>query len=249
MDTLRRDFDVQLRQLEDLVLRMGSFVVEMLHDAMEALITQNEVLARDVRARDKLANSLDEEIEQASIRLLALQSPVASDLRRIASALKVTTDLERVGDYASDIARCAIRLVGEPYFAPLEDIPAMGRIVESMIQDALKTYANRDVVFGKQVRDRDKQVDEIYRRVHEQILQRMEQEPALVRQASELLFVARYLERLGDHTKNVIERVAYAETGSRWPWRSEEWKRLHGLIKEEDTETSSAGEEPVDHEE
>lgn len=192
---------------------------------------------------------MDEEIEQASIRLLALQSPVASDLRRIASALKVTTDLERVGDYASDIARCAIRLVGEPYFAPLEDIPAMGRIVEGMIQDALKTYANRDVVFGKQVRDRDKQVDEIYRRVHEQILQRMEQEPALVRQATELLFVARYLERLGDHTKNVIERVAYAETGSRWPWRSEEWKRRHGLLKEEDAETSSAEEEPVDHEE
>lgn len=231
METIRRDFDSQLKQLDDLVLRMGSLVVSMLGDAMQALITQDETLAQQVRTRDDLANELDDEIESFSMRLLALQCPVASDLRRIASALKVVTDLERVGDYATDIAGCAINLLDEPYFSPLEDIPEMGRIVIGMIQDALRTYVNRDIVFGKQVRDRDKEVDRIHKRVHGQLLEWMQKEPRFIRQASELLFVTRYLERLGDHTKNVIERVAYAETGSRWPWRADEWKAARAAEK------------------
>lgn len=227
VETVRHDFRTQMEHLDDMVLRMGSLVVAMLHDAMDALARQDERLAREVRKRDEVANQLDDEIEQAAMRLLALQQPVAGDLRRIAAALKAVTDLERVGDYATDIARCAIHLVGEPYLAPLEDIPEMGRLVEGMIQDTLRTYVSRDVVFGKQVRDRDKQVDKIYKRVHAQLLEWMEREPRFIRQASELLFVARYLERLGDHTKNIIERIAYAETGSRWPWRSIEWKQAH----------------------
>ncbi len=247
MTSIRSDFDAQLARLDDSVLRMGAFVVAMLHDAMEALVRQDETLAREVRRRDKLANQFDDEIEQTSMRILALQQPVARDLRRVASALKAVTNLERVGDYASDIARCAIRLVDEPHFAPLEDIPEMGRIVEEMIRDALKTYVSRDVVFGKSVRDRDKEVDRIYKRVYGQLLDWMQREPRVVRQASELMFVARYLERLGDHTKNIIERIAYAETGSRWPWRSEEWERLHSA---EPSEPSAAEppEDAVDHE-
>jgi phosphate transport system protein len=236
-----------MQRLDENVLRMGSFVVTMLHDAMQALATQDEALAREVRQRDELANQFDDDIEQAAMRLLALQHPVASDLRRIACALKSVTDLERVGDYATDIAHCAIHLAGEPYFAPLEDIPEMGRVVQSMIQDALKTYATRDIVFGKQVRDRDKQVDRLYKRVHAQLLEWMTQEPPVIRQAAELLLAARYLERLGDHTKNVIERVAYAETGSRWPWRSEEWKQAH---PQDVSEAPLDGpEDSVDHEE
>lgn len=247
MESLRRDFDQQMQQLDDSVLRMGSFVVAMLHDAMAALATQNEPLAREVRRRDQVANDLDDAIEQAAMRLLALQHPVAGDLRRIACALKAVTDLERIGDYATDIARCAIKLVGEPYFAPLEDIPEMGRVVESMIQDALRTYVTRDVVFGKQVRDRDKIVDRLYKTVYGQLLEWMAREPQVIPQAAQLLLTARYLERLGDHAKNIIERVAYAETGSRWPWRTEEWKRAHPKMA--DTATAVAAEDSVDHEE
>lgn len=245
METLRYEFDRQMQQLDDSVLRMGSFVVAMLHDAMHALVTQDEALAREVRKRDELANQFDDEIERAAMRLLALQHPVAGDLRRIVAALKIVTDLERLGDYATDIARCAINLVGEPYFSPLEDIPYMGQLVEGMIHDALNTYVSRDVVFGKQVRDRDKEIDRVYKRVHGQILEWMDREPQVIRQASELLFVARYLERLGDHTKNVIERVAYAETGSRWPWRSDEWKQAR---RAEDETPPRAPSDSVDHE-
>jgi phosphate transport system protein len=249
MDSVRSGFDAQLQALDDSVMRMGAWVVAMLHDALEALVRQDEALAREVRKRDDLANQLDDEIEQAAVCLLALQQPVAGDLRRVTSVLKAVTDLERVGDYASDIARCAIRLAERPYFAPLEDIPEMGRVVEGMIQDTLKTYVSRDVVFGKAIRDRDRDVDKLYKRVHEQLLVWMEREPSVVRQASELMLAARYLERLGDHTKNLIERIAYAETGSRWPWRSEEWKRQQaGSPMPEDAATAPP-EDAVDHEE
>ncbi|MBP8951765.1 MAG: phosphate signaling complex protein PhoU [Armatimonadetes bacterium] len=248
MDSVRHTFDVELEKLDGTVLRMGEFVASMLHDAMDALVRQDEALARNVRDRDEVANQLDDEIEQSAMRLLALQQPVASDLRRVASVLKATTDLERVGDYASDIAQCAMRLAGDPYFAPLEDIPEMGRIVEGMIRDALKTYVTRDVVFGKSVRDRDKEVDRIYKRVYSQLLEWMEREPRVVHQASEMMFVARYLERLGDHTKNIIERIAYAETGSLRPWRTEEWKREHGAPPTEPGPEETP-EEQVDHEE
>lgn len=248
MTTIRHEFDLKLKELDDSLLRMGAWVVGMLHDAMDSLVRQDEDLAREVRRRDEKANQFDEEIEHAAIAILALQQPVASDLRHVASVLKSITDLERVGDYASDIAKCAVQLTREPYFAPLEDIPEMGRIVEGMIRDTLEVYVSRDVVCGKSVRDRDRQVDALYKRVRDQLLDWMEREPRFVRQATELMLVARYLERLGDHTKNLIERIAYAETGSRWPWRSDEWKQEHGTGSQPDG-PGLLPEESVDHEE
>ena len=247
MESLRPDFDEELQRLDAAVLNMGSLVTGMLHDAMQSLIAQDVKLAREVRERDALANQFDDDIEDASVRLLALQHPVAGDLRRVTSALKVITDLERVGDYATDIAKCTIAVAGQEYFKPLEDLPEMGRIVEGMLHDALKVYAGRDVVFGKQVRDRDKEVDRIYKRVFSDIIGWMERESSVVPQAAQLLLVARYLERLGDHIKNVIERLAYAETGSRRPWRSAEWKRAHGPAAADEPPLHEA--EQVDHEE
>lgn len=123
----------------------------------------------------------------------------------------------------------------------------MAEIVEGMIRDALDTFVTRDVVFGKKVRDRDREVDAIYKRVFGQLMDWMAREPQLVRPAAELLLVARYLERLGDHTKNIIERVAYMETGSRWPWRSDEWKQARA--RQAAQVPPLREEEAVDHEE
>lgn len=228
MAGVRSELDSQLRELVQSVLEMGSFVEAMLRDAMRALETQDAALAREVRRRDQHANDFDASIEEAAIRLLALQCPLARDLRTVASGLKVVTDLERIGDYASDIAKVAMWLAEEPYFVPLEDIPRMGQIAVGMVHDGLSTYVSRHIVFGKQVRDRDREMDRTYKRVHGQILDWMRREPATIFQAMNLLLVARYLERIGDHAKNIIERVAYMETGSRWPWRSPEWKQAHG---------------------
>lgn len=237
MELLRPEFDDQLRSLRDRVIAMGAFVEEMLHDAMRALVTRDVALARAVRKRDALANEFDDEIETAAVRLLALQHPMAGDLRVVASALKTVTDLERLGDYACDICKCVIALAEAPLFTPLEDIPRMGEVVEGMIHDALGTFVSRDIVEGKRIRDRDREVDALYKRVFAQLIEWMGREPAVVPQAVQLLLVARYLERLGDHTKNLIERVAYMETGSRWPWRSDEWKQAY------------PAEDAVDHEE
>ena len=228
MEGVRSEFDSQLRELVQNVLEMGGFVEGMLRDAMRALETQDAPLAREVRRRDQHANDFDASIEEAAIRLLALQHPLARDLRTVASGLKVVTDLERIGDYASDIAKVAIWLADEPYFVPLEDIPRMGQTAVGMIHDGLSTYVSRHIVFGKQVRDRDREMDRTYKRVHGQVLEWMRSEPATIFQAMNLLLVARYLERIGDHAKNIIERVAYMETGSRWPWRDQEWKQVHG---------------------
>jgi phosphate transport system protein len=215
---------------------------------MQALVCQDAALAREVRKRDALANEFDDEIEQAAIRLLALQHPMAGDLRVVASALKIVTDLERVGDYAADICKCAIALADAPLFAPLEDIPRMGEVVEGMIHDALGTFVSRDIVAGKQVRDRDREVDELYRRVFAQLVEWMQREPGVAPQALEMLLAARYLERLGDHTKNLIERVAYMETGSRRPWRTPEWKAAEAQRVRGDR-SPPAEDEAVDHEE
>jgi len=234
-----------MQRLDASVLHMGSLVAAMLHDAMQSLVRQDVELAADVRSRDTQVNKLDEDIETASIRLLALQHPVAGDLRRITSALKVITDLERVGDYATDIAKCAIACAGVPYFKPLEDLPEMARVVEGMLNDVVKSWADRDVEAGKQVRDRDKSVDRLYQRVFGDIIGWMEREPRVVAQGAQLLLVARYLERLGDHIKNVVERLAYAETGLRRPWRTEEWKQAH----ENRPEPPSVDDKSVDHEE
>jgi len=245
LETLRSDFSEQMDRLDSSILHMASLVSSMLADAMQSLVEQNVELAADVRRRDADVNQLDDEIEGASIRLLALQHPVAGDLRRITSALKVITDLERVGDYACDIAKCTIACAGAPYFKPLEDLPAMARVVEGMLLDAVESYAARDVVRGKLARDRDAEVDRLYKRVFADILDWMGREPSVIPQGAQLLLAARYLERLGDHVKNIVERLAYAETGSRRPWRTPEWKQAHG----HKPEPQLVGDAHVDHEE
>lgn len=247
METLRSHYVAELNALQRDVVHMGRFVASMLHDAICALIDRDPVLAREVRKRDALADQYDDQIERAAIRLIALEQPLAGDLRVVASALKLVTDLERLGDYACDIAKSAIALADVPICAPLEDITRMAEIVEGMIRDALDTFVTRDVAFGKKVRDRDREVDALYKRVFAQLMDWMAGDPKLVRPAAELLLVARYLERLGDHTKNIIERVAYMETGSRWPWRSEEWKQARA--RQTAQIPSVFGEQVVDPEE
>lgn len=213
MTTLRSAFAAEMENLEKQLLRMGSFVEGMLATATQALVEQNDALANEVILRDDIADEMDLNIEHACMRLLALQQPVAKDLRTIGTALKIITDLERIGDYSVDIARMAKRLSGEPYFKPLEDIPRMSRMVQSMVRDALRAFVDRNLDLVRQVCEKDQEVDDLWHALLEELLQRMEQDPKIIRQAVALLLVARYLERIGDHATNVAERVHYTETG------------------------------------
>jgi phosphate transport system protein len=209
----RQAFDEQLEQLERQLLEMGTFVESMLHKAVRALEQQDVALAREVIDEDDVADDMDLSIEQNCMRLLALQQPMSRDLRTIGTVMKVIADVERIGDYSVDIARTAIRLAGAEYFKPLVDIPRMGEIVRGMLRNALQALVARDLNLVGDVIARDDLVDELWHGLRDELEQIMEGRPETVTQAVALLLVARYLERVADHTVNIAERVAYMETG------------------------------------
>lgn len=211
--SLRHSFEHQLAELQDDILRMGSYVVQMLTVAMQALVRQEVELAEHVIEMDDAADAMDLEIEQKCMRLLALQQPMARDLRIIGTALKVITDLERIGDFAVDVAKTARRMAGEPYFKPLVDLPRMAGTVEWMVRSSIHAYVEHDLDLVQQVIARDDDVDDCYDRLFTELLERMERDSTVVRQATWLLHVARFLERIADHAVNVAERVHYVETG------------------------------------
>jgi phosphate transport system protein len=202
-----------MSELRDTVLRMGTFVEGMLARAMQALVNRDVNLALEVRRSDDVADALDVEIEEVSTRLLALQQPLARDLRAVIGAVRIGSDLERIGDYSKDIAKTVPGLSAEPLVAPLEDIPAMAARAGEMIRLALRCFVDRDLELARQVAEMDKGVDELWKKLHVQLLDHMRRDPAVVNAATQLLLIARYLERIGDHTVNVVERVHYMETG------------------------------------
>jgi phosphate transport system protein len=215
MDTIhtRQSFETQIQQLEQKLVQFAAYVEAMLEKATRALTTQDVTLAREVVAADDAADKMDLEIEQISMRLLALQQPMSRDLRTIGTAMKVIADIERIGDYSVDIAKCAIKLADAEYFRPLVDIPRMSELVRAMLRRALEALVQRDLVIAREVARSDREVDAIWYALEEEIEGLMEQHPEIVRQAATLLLVARYLERIADHIVNIVERVAYIETG------------------------------------
>ncbi len=213
MPRTRETFEAQIGEVEKKVCRLASFTSEMLARAMQSLVKQDAELADQVIAEDDVADDLDLEIEQDCMRLLALQQPMAKDLRMLGTTLKIIADLERVGDYAVDIARSAKVLTGEPYFKPLEDIPRMAELAQEMVRDAAEAFVNRDLELVRRVVEQDDEVDRIWYRLLDELVAHMRRDPDLVLQATHLLLVARYLERIADHVVNVAERVSYMETG------------------------------------
>jgi len=236
--SLRHNFEHQLAELQDDILRMGSYVVQMLSLSMQALLKQDNELANRVIAMDDIADSMDLQIEQNCMRLLALQQPMSRDLRVIGTAMKIITDLERIGDFAVDIAKTARRLSVDPFFKPMEDLSRMSASVEWMVRAAIHAYVDRDMDLVAQVVARDDEVDECYDRIFTVLLERMEEDRWMIRQATWLIHVARFLERVGDHTVNVVERVYYMETG--------ELKQLARSHQAEQQEAHRLQDSPVD---
>lgn len=213
MRRIRQSFETDLDEVQRKVTRLASFVTGMLGRAMRALVEQDSALADRVIAEDDVADDLDLAIEQDCMRLLALQQPMARDLRTLGTALKIIADLERVGDYAVDIARSAKVLSGEPFFKPLEDIGLMAELTEAMVRDAAEAFVKHDLDLVHAVVHQDDEVDRIWYHLLDELVEYMRGDPGLVLQATHLLLVARYLERIADHVVNVAERVAYMETG------------------------------------
>jgi phosphate transport system protein len=205
------EHDLDMLKLE--LLSMGAFVESMLDRAIRALAHHDAYLAQRVIADDDIADDQDLQIEQHCMRLLALQQPMSRDLRTIGTAMKVIADVERIGDYCVDIARAALLLADTSYFKPLVDIPRMGTLVSDQLRLALQALVHEDLDLVREVIDRDDAVDVLWYALLDELNGLMEQRPELVRQAVQLILVARYLERIADHVVNIAERVAYMVTG------------------------------------
>ncbi len=213
MPTRSSRFDDALRQLQEDLLRMGDFTEQMLGDAVRSLMEQDASLADEVIGRDDTVDGMDMDIEARCMRMLGLHHVGSRDLRVIGTAMKVISDVERIGDYSVDIARTAKKLADVEYLVPLEDIPRMAEFTKRMVHDALTAFVRRDMELVQKVCDEDESVDELWEKLLREFIELMSRQPEVCEQATHLLLVARYLERIADHATNVAERVAYIETG------------------------------------
>jgi phosphate transport system protein len=206
-------FDDELQQLKEKILKMGSMVEDALKNSIQALVERDSAIAGRVIDNDRIVNTLDVEIDEESIRLIALRQPMAGDLRLITTAMKITTDLERMGDLAVNIAERAIELNEEPILKPYIDIPRMREIAQGMTRDALDAFVRKDTKLAKDVIMRDDEVDDLKHEVLKELAFFMAQDPTTVYRAMKISFVAQYLERLADHATNIAEMVIYLVEG------------------------------------
>ena len=208
-----RAFEEQLGQLRTAVLEMGGLVEEQIGQAVRALIQRDEALARATIERDHTVNRFDVEIDDLSLKLLALRQPAARDLRLITTALKITTDLERIGDMATHIAERAIELAGELPIKPYIDIPRMADVARDMLRRSLDAFVREDTELALSVCLADDTIDQLHEQLFRELLSYMVENPATVSRAMRLLFVSKYLERVGDHATNIAEMVIFMVKG------------------------------------
>ena len=209
----REHFAQKILDIKHQVLRMGALVENIIETAVTALETQDLDLAKKVYEKDDEIDRLELEIEKECVMLLALQQPLAKDLRTIASVLKIVTDLERMGDNAVNIAGVTLEIGKEPMIKPLADIPRMAEIAREMLQMSLDAFVNEDIALAKKAAGRDEEVDWLYETVINDILNIITEKKELTQRGTKLLFIGRYLERIADHSTNICERTIYMITG------------------------------------
>lgn len=210
---MERKFQEELDDLKQQLLSMGAKVEKNIADAISALINRDRNLAQDVLTRDPEIDSMEVHIDEECFSVLALRQPVARDLRFITTALKIVKDMERIGDMAVDIAERALEIMKEPPIKPYVDLPIMAESAQNMLRRALEAFINRDVVLARQVCADDDQVDDLHDRIFDELTQIMVRNPNTVEQASYLIHVIKYIERIGDHSANVAEMVVFMVEG------------------------------------
>ena len=212
-DHIVKSFDEELSRLSDLINRMGGLAESQLENAIEAMQKRDSALAEEAVAHDRLIDDLHDEVDEMAIRLLALRQPMAGDLRHIVTALKVAPIVERIGDYAKNVAKRTIALNQMPPVKPLFIIPRMGRMVRDMTKDVLDAFSNNDVAMAQDVWARDKEVDEMYDSLFRELLTYMMEDARNITACTHLLFVARNIERIGDLATNIAEMIYYQVEG------------------------------------
>ena len=208
-----RSFDEDLTELSGKIVTMGGLVERQLLAAVEALVSRDSEAADRVVRYDREVDELEEQVDQLAIRLLATRQPLPVDLRTVAMALKISNDIERIGDYATNIAKRAKRINVHDPLKPLVTIPLMAQICRGMVKDVLDAYIERDAEKALEVWRRDPEVDEYYNQLFRELLTYILEDPKLSGVCVDLMFVAKNLERIGDHATNIAEKVYYMVHG------------------------------------
>jgi phosphate transport system protein len=212
-----RSYDEDLRRLRDMTARMGGLAERQVADATRALVRRDTDLAGEVVSRDAQIDALEREIEAFCVRLLALRQPMAADLRVVIAAMKASNDLERIGDYARNAAKRAIVLASLPSIGSLAGFERMAQMVQENLKAAMDAFVQDDAEAARRVWEADEPIDAIYNGIFRELLTFMMEDPRNITAATHMLFIAKNLERIGDHTTNIAERIHYAVRGDSLP--------------------------------
>ena len=208
-------FDQDIGQLRALISQMGGMAEQAIHDAMKALQRGDLALAEQVRSKDKAIDAIESEVERLAVRVIALRAPMADDLREVVAALKIAAVVERIGDYAKNIAKRVPMIHGEgaEKIEAVSLLPAMAQLASDMVHDVLNAFSARDAEAAAEVCQRDHALDDFYDSIFRTLVTFMVENPRTISQVAHLLFVAKNIERIGDHATNVAEMVYFAATG------------------------------------
>jgi len=209
----QRHFDEELADLKTKLLRMAAQTEDQIDQALTALVTRDSVLAREVIERDHQINALDVEIDEESIRLLALHQPAARDLRLVTTAMKIATELERISDLSENVSERVIELNEEPQLKPYIDIPMMGNMARVMVKHSIDAFVKEDAQLARKVLADDDYVDDLMEQLFRELLSFMLEDTRTISRAIRLSFIAKYLERMADHATNIAELVVYLVEG------------------------------------
>lgn len=207
-------FDDEISKLRGLIAEMGGLAEVAIADSIDALLTQDSEKAERVIMNDPKLDALEAKVDRLAVRVIALRAPMADDLRDVIAALKISGIVERIGDYSKNIARRLGEVSGKSKIEPLTLLPTMADIAKGMVHDVLDAYAARDAELAVEVIKRDQKLDNFYNSIFRNLVSHMMENPATISSAAQLLFVARNLERIGDHATNIAEMVYFAATGS-----------------------------------
>lgn len=214
-----RAFDEEIEQLRTLIGQMGGIAEAQVIDSVQVLMRRDADAAAQVIARDTQLDLMEAEAERQAVTIIALRAPMADDLREIIAAMKISNIIERIGDYAKNIAKRVPTLAQTAPVAPMVIIPEMTKLAASMVRDALDAYVDRDASLALDVMNRDQRVDEYYNSLFRSLLTYMMENPHHISASAHLLFIAKNLERIGDHATNIAEMVHFSATGDRVPDR------------------------------
>jgi phosphate transport system protein len=206
---MQRHFHEELESLKQTLLAMGGLVEEQIRQVMRALVERDDALAQSVVERDQQVNAYDLEVDETCVNLLALHQPAAGDLRFITTAMKIVTDLERMGDQAVNIAQRVLELNQEPQLKPYIDLPRMAEKAQRMVKESLDAFVARDTELARRVCAEDSEVDALKEQIFRELLTFMMEDPRTIPRAIRLILISRFLERLADHATNIAEMVIY----------------------------------------